>query len=89
MFSRYFGRFLLLVGLLFFIFSLTIFAFLFLHPQGTWSPAVLPTHLNPRLAGGGSTCTQVGDLVIDKYWPNQIDLNSSDTIRADDRIRWQ
>jgi hypothetical protein len=56
MFREYLGRFLLLIGLIFFIFSLAIFAFVYLLPQEHWSPAaVLLTPLNPRYSGGGST----------------------------------
>jgi hypothetical protein len=78
-----FVRSLLLLGLIFFILSLAILAFFFLLPQRIWSPAaVLLTPLNPRLSGGGSPCVSAGDLVIDKYWPDQLDLNTSDTIKV-------
>ena len=78
-----FLRSLFLVGLIFFILSLAILAFIFLLPQPPWSPAaVLLTPLNPRLSGGGAPCLQAQDLVIDKYWPDQLDLNTSDTIRV-------
>jgi hypothetical protein len=78
-----FIRYLFLVGLIFFILSLAVLAFIFLLPQHLWSPAaVLLTPLNPRLSGGGAPCLQEQDLVIDKYWPDQLDLNTSDTIRV-------
>ena len=78
-----FVRSLFLVGLIFFILSLAILAFIFLVPQPLWSQAaVLLTPLNPRLSGGGAPCLQEQDLVIDKYWPDQLDLNTSDTIRV-------
>lgn len=78
-----FVRSLFLIGFIFFILSLAILAFIFLLPQRVWSPAaVLLSPLNPRLSGGGAPCLREQDLVIDKYWPDQLDLNTSDTIRV-------
>ena len=78
-----FFRSLFLIGLIFFILSLAILAFIFLLPQRVWSPAaVLLTPLNIGGGGGGPSCLQEQDLVIDKYWPDQLDLNTSDTIRV-------
>jgi hypothetical protein len=78
-----FVRYLFLVGLIFFILSLAILAFIYLLPQRLWSPAaVLLTPLNPRLSGGGAPCLGEQNLVIDKYWPDQLDLSTSDTIRV-------
>src|SRR5437016_1117421 len=81
-----FVRSLILVGLIFFILSLAILAFIFLLPQQVWSSAaVLITPLNSQRSGGGTPCDRlltVQRLVIDKYWPDQLDLNTSDVIRV-------
>ncbi len=78
-----FFRYLFLVGLIFFILSLAILAFIFLLPQRLWSSAaVLLTPLNIQAQGDSGGCLTVRSLVIDKYWPDQLDLNTSDTIRV-------
>lgn len=81
-----FVRYLFLVGLIFFILSLAILAALFFLPQPS-SAAILLTPRPPPGAGGGPPCgclaeEGIENLHITKYWPTQMDLNTSDTIRV-------
>ena len=81
-----FVRSLFLVGLIFFILSLAILAALFFLPQPS-SAAILLTPRPPLVGGGGPPCgclaeEDIGNLHITKYWPTQMDLNTSDTIRV-------
>ena len=88
-----FFRSLFLIGLIFFILSLAILAILLIMPQLSSATVIVPPINRPRPGGPGGgggvpvcvTCIAnqpVENLLIDKYWPDQINMNTSDTIRV-------
>ena len=77
------ARLFFLIGLAFLLISLAFLAIFLSLPQHS-SATVLVSSLQ-RGAGGGPGLLAdipIGNLLIDKYWPNQMNINTSDNIKV-------